>query len=465
MKRKAKIACLALTLVLLCGCGDRSLLGLLGIGSAPPHGGGAASSAVSSVGSAVTDTKNAPAPAASPKPAEAQTTASVGGQLTKEGVQVVFPFEIQEPVTLVYTPGSWVNLLNLSFSGAMGLVMTRQGQETPIYEIQRAEGPARLCSFEDTKEPLQLRITPLLGAVTLQNTAGAQKTAPGTQMAYLPASTPLQFLSQHADALGRFQRITVIGGVCWDEAGNLESISENYAPLIAALNQQKEQGEFEVYATVYPLPAVVKAGAAGGSVATKEARGALLESLTAHATALGLDGIDFDWESQRNETEWADFSELLLEGKEVLGKEHLGMSVALYPENVKNLRESARNAPDFLNLMLYDQFDEKGEHASYGMFQRELSAAVALGVERQRLVAGIPTYGRPENGAREWPLYKDAGLLPGQDYKSGVYYNSVQTVRDKVALAAQEQYSGVFLYHLPGGLPTSGEGSLTDALS
>jgi len=253
--------------------------------------------------------------------------------------------------------------------------------------------------------------------------------------------------------------VTVITGLCWEEDGSVRILEEGYAALLETL-RRLYQGE--IYATIYPARSLIREGRAGASVDTPEKRSLLAENVLAFAEEYALDGIDLDWETPADDTEWDLCSETICTLKEALSEQGKGLSAALYPQNSGRLTPAARDALDTLNLMTYDQFDENGFHSTYEMMTDAVRQALDEGYTPAQVLPGVPAYGRPLDGSPSWPLYRDAGLNQDEDVRDGVAYNSVKTVEAKTAFARRTA-GGVFFYHLLGDLPADDPLSLLHA--
>lgn len=279
--------------------------------------------------------------------------------------------------------------------------------------------------------------------------------------AYLPAATPADTLDAYRSSFAVLERVTVITGLCWDKNGKVQVLDQNLPLLLEKLSSLRAEYGFSLYATVFPSSRLRSEGLAGDTVATPEQRAVLAESLSAFAAEWELDGIDFDWEFPASPSEWESYGALLLETAKQLEEDSRGISFALYPENLSSLPSQAANA-GILHLMVYDQFDEDGYHATFSAACSAIADAKALGY--QEISLGIPTYGRPLDGSAIWPLWRDLPSDSESCVIAGVYYNTPSLARSKAALAQLEGLSGVFFYHLVGDLPLSDTRSLLGAV-
>lgn len=157
-----------------------------------------------------------------------------------------------------------------------------------------------------------------------------------------------------------------------------------------------------------------------GPASTVEGRRNFATSAVALLENLGFDGIDIDWEFPQNPTEAENFVKLLEEVRGALNhaeqkrqsRVHFLLTVACSagPEKIHTLRVAEMDRYlDFWNLMAYDyagSWDSRaGHHANLYPSQQHpettpfsTSAALELytrnGVHPQKLVLGMPLYGR-----------------------------------------------------------------------
>lgn len=310
-----------------------------------------------------------------------------------------------------------------------------------------ADSDSRLLRF-DTVEASELSLTLLSPQGTGEPRAGL---LPGSIAcgAYLPVFADPEALAEYASSFARLTRVTVIGGLCWEENGRL-AVDGQYPVLLKKLRALREQYGFSISSTLYPAAALIREGRAGE--ATRENLEPLIDAILAHAEEYALDGIDLDWETPVGE-EWSVCSQLMERLGAALHEKGYALSAALYPESLTKPTPAARAALDTLHLMSYDQFDAEGRHATFSGLAEQIGQALKAGFSLKQIVPGIPAYGRPLDGAARWPLYREQPLpLPGALTDAG-YFNTPQLARDKAAYCALQGLEGVFFYHLLADLP------------
>lgn len=198
------------------------------------------------------------------------------------------------------------------------------------------------------------------------------------------------------------------------------------------------------------------------------------DNLKAFVEEINPDGIDYDWEYPQLAWEWNAYSNLLIATKAVINGRQL--SVALWPYGV-NLSKEARAAIDTVNVMAYDQFDERGDHSSiYECGLKDTEYFLGLGFSKNQLLLGIPFYGRTTDKKAQWPSYTESygkwkNFQESYTYtdnegtfNSSVYLNGYAMVRDKTALAIAYDLAGIMIFSFNADLPYSKEYSLHKAV-
>ncbi|KAF8200819.1 glycoside hydrolase family 18 protein [Pholiota molesta] len=152
----------------------------------------------------------------------------------------------------------------------------------------------------------------------------------------------------------------------------------------------------------------------------------------------GLDGLDVDYEYPTNNDQALGYVSLLAEMREALDKQAtkkgsgckflLTIAAPCGPDNYNKLHVAAMDKSlDFWNLMAYDfsgSWDSVANHQA-NIYGGPISASTSVdyyiskGVKREKLVLGIPLYGRSFLNT-EGPGTSYSGLGPGT-WENGVY--------------------------------------------
>lgn len=189
-----------------------------------------------------------------------------------------------------------------------------------------------------------------------------------------------------------------------------------------------------------------------------------------------LYGVDFDWEYPENNSQWKAYDLLVVETAKVTN-----VSVALPPWYI-NFSESARECIEHINVMAYDLFDERGDHANaYVGGYESISKVRSFGFKDEQILLGIPTYGRTtDKSGNAWPTIRGDGAELGEwgnmikdypyvdengkDTTCDAYLNSYAEARDKTALAIDEGIGGVMIFRAFCDAPYTEEFSLHRAV-
>lgn len=278
--------------------------------------------------------------------------------------------------------------------------------------------------------------------------------------AYLPISAfdPQMLQDRSFD---RLEELIINTGCYWQEDGSL-LYEEEFTNTLSSIHSAYP--ELELWCTINPQGKLIREGTAGRSIASSEQRSSLIENILAFCLENHLSGVDIDWEFPQ-ESEWKDFSALLLELSDALEKESISLSAAFYPNKIKLSKEAIQSLP-CVRVMAYDQFDELGYHSTYRTAEDAIRFFESLGFSSSQLSLGIPAYGRPTDASAQWPFYSQAAaqLFESGNLLNGVFYNGPQLVQDKTVFSQQEGLYGVFLYHLGCDLPSGQNDSLVNSI-
>jgi len=192
-----------------------------------------------------------------------------------------------------------------------------------------------------------------------------------------------------------------------------------------------------------------------------EIRKRFVENLTSFCLENDLDGVDFDWEFPENEREVQAYAALLAEVKAASLPYGLIVSVALAPSEQIDLRPYA--AVDRIHIMSYDR---GSKHATREQARQDAAAFVSAGVPQEKLILGMPFYGRtltvPYKSYTYAEIVKLYHPLPTLDEAGDIYFNGIETVQHKTCLAKTMGLGGVMVWEL--GQDSSDEASLLRAI-
>ncbi len=181
--------------------------------------------------------------------------------------------------------------------------------------------------------------------------------------------------------------------------------------------------------------------------ADADTRGKFINALIAFALEHNLDGVDFDWEFPENETEFENYILLITEIKEAFSKHDLIVSAALTPDPNFPLESFA--VVDRVHVMSYDR---AAQHSTYDQSITDLQIFMDAGIPREKLILGIPFYGRnvqpPYRVLAYEEIMKQYQPASSADEVDGIYFNGIETIRRKTCYAINEDLGGVMIWEL-----------------
>ena len=162
-----------------------------------------------------------------------------------------------------------------------------------------------------------------------------------------------------------------------------------------------------------------------------------------------LDGIDIDWEYPNAGASAANFSALAIAFRSALPAGALVTAAVLADAtDAEGISTDAVGHLDFINLMAYD--GPSDDHSSYAMAERSITSWLTRGIDAEKLVLGVPFYGRPGNATYRTLLVSDPAAARGDRILfKGVEqnYNGPATIRRKTELALQ-LVGGIMIWEL-----------------
>ena len=162
-----------------------------------------------------------------------------------------------------------------------------------------------------------------------------------------------------------------------------------------------------------------------------------------------LDGVDIDWEYPNAGDSATHFTALAIALRSALPAGSLVTAAVLADAgNAEGISTDAVNRLDFINLMAYD--GPRDDHASFSMAERSLASWRSRGINPEKLVLGVPFYGRPGNATYRTLLANDPATANGDRILfNGVEqnYNGPATIRRK-SLLALSLAGGIMIWEL-----------------
>ena len=199
-------------------------------------------------------------------------------------------------------------------------------------------------------------------------------------------------------------------------------------------------------------------------VSKTKLRAAFIQNLIDFATKQQLDGVDFDWEFPKNETEFKNYIALLTEVKAAFSEHNLIVSVALSADNASSMDLSQFAVVDRIHVMSYDRGIL---HSTYNMAIEDLNTFTINGIAKQKLFLGVPFYGRtiaaPFIPSSYEEIMKRYHPPADQEQVDGIFFNGITTVQYKACFVRQNGFGGIMIWEL--GQDTWDETSLLRAIN
>lgn len=187
---------------------------------------------------------------------------------------------------------------------------------------------------------------------------------------------------------------------------------------------------------------------------TQEQRDFFVTNVMELVRRFDLDGVDMDWEYPDIENRSAEDNVLLM--RQLADSLHrinkkLTAAVVHYGNQGEGVKKEIFGIVDWLNLMAYD--DDKGQpvpHSPYSLAERSINYWVKQrGLPPEKTVLGLPFYGKPRGKFTRYNDLVNAGADPYADnYKDSVFYNGINTIKQKTALAVKEKLAGVMIWEI-----------------
>ena len=174
-----------------------------------------------------------------------------------------------------------------------------------------------------------------------------------------------------------------------------------------------------------------------------------------------FDGIDLDWEHPKNDKEQADYAALLEACRD--GFQPHGLMLSVTMAAWQKLPRKAFGAVDAVHVMSYDN---QGRHSTFDAAKADVKAMLDQGAPKEKIVLGLPFYGRRISKGREAWTYRQLVAkykpAPETDEVDAIYFNGPATIRRKTEYALESRLGGVMMWEL--GQDAEGKKSLFGAI-
>ena len=175
------------------------------------------------------------------------------------------------------------------------------------------------------------------------------------------------------------------------------------------------------------------------------------------AETYNLDGIDIDWEPSPRGSDIARYGTLVNALHVQTSTRGLLLTAAVNPIN-KEMPLAATTKMDWLNVMCYDFWP--ADHSNYADSTEAMDGWHAYGVPKDKLVMGVPFYGRkgttwtntvPRTYAalvNDYFVANNTYPAPDVDVLDGYHFNGRNTIRNKAEFVRDNSYGGVMIWEL-----------------
>lgn len=191
----------------------------------------------------------------------------------------------------------------------------------------------------------------------------------------------------------------------------------------------------------------------------------LIANINSVISECGLDGISFDYEYPKKMKDFDIYAKFLKKLKNSMEQgKMLTTALATWNISLTFLSKKDLEPVDRIEIMSYDLFDERGNHAEFYNTCYEIYAdLLKRGVPLEKIHLGLPFYSRPVNGDSFWGNYSDVASklspfentfveaytdLDGNAHpETANYYNGRQMIYDKTCFAIDSGMRGVMIWH------------------
>ena len=157
-----------------------------------------------------------------------------------------------------------------------------------------------------------------------------------------------------------------------------------------------------------------------------------------------FDGIDYDWEYPAGDAQLSDYRRLIDETRKSLG-DRRRITVAQSP-----WRDFGRGIYDVVDRVHVMSYNHKHPHARLTDARADIERMLTFGCPRNRLVLGVPFYGRNKRGrSRTYAeITRSDAFERDLDLVDGFAFNSRQTLQQKTRYAREEQLAGIMIWEV-----------------
>ncbi len=196
--------------------------------------------------------------------------------------------------------------------------------------------------------------------------------------------------------------------------------------------------------------------------------GVLEENIAKVIYDYGFDGVHFDYEFPISPSAWNTFSKFLVKLDDVMSDKIIGIAAAEWDLDIST---KALACVDYLQLMMYDIYDEEGRHSTYETATELINKALLMGIPRERIHFGLPFYARPTDRDTYWYDYKlyydkldENNFYYDESIDKSFWFNTPDVIAEKTEFALNNGFGGVMIWHYSCDLPSTNPNSLLRAI-
>ncbi len=197
--------------------------------------------------------------------------------------------------------------------------------------------------------------------------------------------------------------------------------------------------------------------------------GVLEDNIIATAEKYGLDGVHFDYEYPISRSAWKDFNNFLTDLREKM-PDGMKLGVAVSDWDM-GLDTKAMEAVDYIELMLYDNYDEEGRHSTPETCFKQAKDFALKGIPLEKVNFGLPFYARPTDHGAYWHAYStyaenidENGFFYDESIDKTFWFNTPEVIAEKTAFAKENGFGGVMIWHYSCDTHITAENSLLKAI-
>jgi chitinase len=168
-----------------------------------------------------------------------------------------------------------------------------------------------------------------------------------------------------------------------------------------------------------------------------------------------LDGLDVDIEG--NMIVEDQYKRFISKISPMMKKEKKLLTCALGWYRRERIKKETLDKFDFVNIMAYDETgawnpNRPGQHSSVAWAKRNLDYWHKKGVPKEKLVLGVPFYGKDFTkdkkviGMKYWEILEKHPEAHSKDEIGNLYYNGKATIKKKCGIA--KEYGGIMVWEI-----------------